>query len=217
MKASKFYLLKDIRNNNDFYRKKDKKKGIGKHNVPGVYFWGFTLTKDATLPNNKNEFVIYYIGKDKKSIIRRMMEEVTQLLFGGYGTIIDHHWLQKNFHSAKINEKHQSDKSGMPRDKDILYKSDGLNVLYDFFKNKQIQKTLDWMRERLIFSWVEVNEIEEIDPLELEMHNYVKNNILGLKGRVNFLNNNKFSCIDWSNNEILKEWLEEVQKKIKLI
>ena len=86
--------------------------------------------------------------------------------------------------------------------------------LYDFFNNTKIQPTIDWMRERLILSWIEVSDKEEIDPLELEMHDYVKSNILGTKGRVNFPHNNKFTAIDWNENNILKEWLEEVKSKI---
>ena len=106
MKASKFYLLKEVKDNVDFHRKR------GKYNVKGVYFWGFTLNPDALLPKTKDELIIYYIGKDTKSVIRRMMEEVTQLIFGGYGTIIDHNWLTKNPHSAGIFEKQESDKKG---------------------------------------------------------------------------------------------------------
>lgn len=212
MKASKFYLLKDIKDNPDFHRKN------GKHNVKGVYCWGFTLNEKAELPKNIDELVIYYIGKDTKSVVRRVMEEVTQLIFGGYGTIIDHNWLINNPHTARITEKQESDKKGTKiLDKDVLYKSDGLHVLYDFFSNQKIQSTIYWMKERLIFSWIEVSEREEIDPLELEMHDFVRKNILGLKGRVNFQHNNKFNTIDWKENELLKKWLIEVKNKTSTI
>jgi hypothetical protein len=145
------------------------------------------------------------------------MEEVTQLVFGGYGTIINHEWLKNNPHNAGIYNKQNSDKKGTKNlDKEVLYKSDGLHVLYDFFDNSQIQATLDWMRERLIFSWIEVSEKTEIDPLELEMHEFVKNNILGIKGRVSFPHNNKFKSLDWADNNILKEWLEEVKSRITI-
>lgn len=208
MIASKFYLLKDIKGDTDFHRK------FGKHNVKGVYFWGFTLNDKAVLPLNKDELVIYYVGKDTKSVVRRIMEEVTQLIFGGYGTIIDHNWLKVNPHSAGIFEKQESDNKGSNvLGKEVLYKSYGLHVLYDFFNNPQIQPTLDWMRERLILAWIEVSDIEEIGHLELEMHDYVKSNILGTKGRVNFPHKNKFETIDWKENEILKEWLKEVKGK----
>lgn len=208
MKASRFYLLREVKDDVHFHRK------LGKHNVRGVYFWGFTLNTDALLPENKDELVIYYIGKDTKSVIRRMMEEMTQLVFGGYGTIIDHDWLIKNPHNAGIFEKQESDKKGKTLvDKEVLYKSDGLHVLYDFFNNEKIQLTLNWMRERLIFSWIEVEDKKEIDPLELEMHDFVRKNILGVKGRVNFPHNKRFSEIDWDDNQILKEWLMEVKRK----
>ena len=60
MKASKFYLLKDIKGDSDFHRK------VGKHNVKGVYFWGFTLNKKALLPKNKDELVIITLEKTPK-------------------------------------------------------------------------------------------------------------------------------------------------------
>lgn len=209
MKASEFYLLKDVAGDKEFHRKK------GSHNVSGVYFWGFTLNPEGKLPVNKDELVIYYIGKDTKSVVRRMMEEVTQLIFGGFGTILDYDWLLKNPHTAKIFAKQESDNKGKNSvDKEVLYKSDGLHVLYDFFDNAKIKETLKWMRERLIISWVEVDERAEIDPLELEMHSYVRNNILGVKGRVNFHHNNKFAIIDWKKNVILKQWLEEVKRQL---
>ena len=210
MKANKFYLLKDIKGDSDFHRK------VGKHNVKGVYFWGFTLNDNASLPNNKNELVIYYIGKDTRSVVRRIMEEVTQLIFGGYGTIIDHAWLQRNPHSAGILEKQKSynnNKGSKLADGEVLYNSDGLHVLYEFFNDPKIRPTIEWMRERLIFSWIEVSDNAEIGPLELEMHSYGKGNILGTGRRVKFPHNNKFNEIDWNQNNILKEWLLEVKNK----
>lgn len=205
MKASKFYLLKYIKGDVEFHRKR------GKHNVKGVYFWGFALNDEGQLPIDKHDLVIYYIGKDTRSVVRRIMEEVTQLIFGGYGTIIDHNWLKANPHAAGIYALQESDKKGkLPLAKQVLYKSDGLHVLYDFHMSPEIRSTLDWMLDRLVFSWIEVPDRTEIDPLELEMHEYVKHNILGTKGKVNFPHNNKFDTIDWRNNEILREWLIEV-------
>ncbi len=202
MKTTKFYQLKNIRGNDDFNRKD------GKHNVPGVYFWGFTLREDGQLPEHKNEMIVYYIGKDSKSIIRRIMEEVTQLIFGGYGTVFDKNWLVTNPFTAKLTEKQKC----QPVPVEVLYKSEGLNVLFDFFSNTSITETLEWMKNRMIFSWIEVNNENDRSYLELEMHDYAKNNILGLGRRVNFPHKNKFNEINWNDNEILKEWLEEVRK-----
>jgi len=55
----------------------------------------------------------------------------------------------------------------------------------------------------------------ELDPSELGMHNCLKNDILGTKGRTNFPNNSKSNIINLKDNEILKDWLCEV--KIKLL
>ena len=213
MKATQFYSLKAISGDySSFHR--TRKKGL--LNKRGVYFWGFSLRYDAELPENKNEFVIYYIGKDGKSIIRRIMEEVTQLIFGGYGTIIDYKWLIKYPHEAKIFEKQESDKRGTKHlDPEVLYKSDGLHVLYDFFYSSKIQPTIDWMRERLIFAWIDVDKNDDISDLEMEFHDILKTNILGIGRKKNFTHKkNEFSNIDWKSNTILKEWFEEVKKKI---
>jgi hypothetical protein len=213
MKATKFYSLKEIKGNaKDFHRNRK----TGTYNKRGVYFWGFTLRYDSELPKTKDEFVIYYIGKDEKSIIRRIMEEVTQLIFGGYGTIIDYNWLIKNPHKAKIFDKQESDKKGTKTlDREVLYKSDGLHVLYDFFYSSKIQPTIDWMRERLIFAWIDVDKNDDISDLEMEFHDIVKTNILGIGRKKKFIHkNNEFSNIDWSSNKILKEWFEQVKKNI---
>ncbi len=205
MKINQFSLLKSISEDENFHRKK------GEHNVPGVYFWGFTLTEDGSLPTKEDELVIYYIGKDSRSVVRRMMEEVTQLIYGGFGTIIDKSWLLSHPFQAQIYNLQESDKKGTLHPT-VLHKSDGLHKLYNFFHDKKIQDTITWMKERLIFTWIQVDDRSELDPLELEMHSYVTNNILGVKGRVNFPNNNKFDSIDWSNNQILKDWLLQVKR-----
>ena len=210
MKANIFYSLKEIQGKHiDFHRK----KGICCRR--GIYFWGFTIREDAGLPQTKDELVIYYIGKSKKNVIERMMQEFTQLIFGGFGTIIDYNWLIKYPHKSKIFEKQESDKKGTKQlDAEVLYESDGPHVLYDFFQNQKIQSNLNWMRERLIFSWIDLDLKDDIEDLELEFHEYVKSNILGLRGRVNFPNKNNFIKIDWTSNYILKEWLEEVKRNL---
>jgi hypothetical protein len=142
------------------------------------------------------------------------MEEVPQMIFGGYGTILDHSWLEQNPFCAQIFVKQESDKKGTQLlDPEVLYKADGLHVLYGFHKSKKIRETLAWMLERLVFAWVEVPDKASIAPLELEMHSYVTTNILGTRGRVNFPHNNVFSSIDWTDNMALKEWLEEVKSR----
>lgn len=214
MKATQFYSLKRIRENEkDFHRKN------GTFCKSGVYFWGFTLREDAALPKKSDEMVIYYIGKSERNIIERIMQEITQLLFGGFGTIIDHNWLIGNPFRARIYSKQES----IPLDKEVLYKSDGLHVLYDFFGNSKIQPTLDWMREKLIFAWIDTDDIINIPNLESELHHVVRTNCFGI-GKIKTLQPKKdisnplqtplFQQIDWSRNVILKEWLTEVNKSI---
>ena len=220
MKVSKFYSLKDIRgNSSEFHRKK------GIFCKRGVYFWGFSLREDGKLPETKDELVIYYIGKDGKNVVRRIMEEVTQLIFGGFGIIIDHNWLIKNPHTARIFDKQESDKKGtLPLATEVLYKSIGLHVLYDFFGNTKIQSTLDWMRERLIFAWIYDDERFDLKPVEKEFHNIVRTNIFGIQHIKNLLPKKDVFIpeetpyfnkhIIWDDNPILRGWFIEVNKKI---
>lgn len=221
MKTTKFYNLKSITGNaTDFHRKS------GTFCKRGVYFWGFTLRDDGNLPESKEELVIYYIGKYEKNIVERIMQEVTQLIFGGFGTIIDHNWLIKNPHKARIFEKQQSDKYGTkPLDPEVLYKSDGLHVLYHFFCNPKIQPTLDWMRERLIFAWIDDKNDKTCDlkRVENELHHIVRTNVLGIQHMKNLtpkkditkpIDTPLFHSIDWTGNMPLKEWLIEVNKNI---
>ena len=219
MKATQFYSLKSIRGNaKDFHRK------TGMFCNSGVYFWGFSLQENGDLPTNKNEFVAYYIGKSERNISERIMQEVTQLIFGGFGTIIDYNWLKSNPFKARIFDKQESDKKGTkPLDIEVLYKSDGLHVLYDFFGNSKIQPTLDWMRERLIFAWIDTDDIINIPNLESELHHIVRTNCFGI-GKIKTLLPKKdvsnplqvpiFNLVDWSCNSILKDWLIEVNNNI---
>lgn len=176
------------------------------------------------IPEKSDEILIYYIGKSEKNIVERIMQEVTQLIFGGFGTIIDKCWLEKNPYAARIHEKQESDKNRtMPLDKDVLYKSDGLHVLYDFFNNNQIQETLACMRERLIFTWIATDDILKIKGLENEMHHIVRTNCFGT-GKIKTLKPKKnisipaetplFQKVNWNNNQLLKDWLTQVNNKI---
>jgi hypothetical protein len=221
MKTTQFYSLKGINGNvTDFHRK------TGAFCKGGVYFWGFTLREDADLPVSKDELIIYYIGKSEKNIVERIMQEFTQLIFGGFGTIIDYDWLKKNPHKARIFNKQESDNKGTkPLDPEVLYKSYGLHVLYDFFGNLKIQPTLDWMRERLIFAWIndENDKSLNLKPVENEMHHIVRTNVLGIQNMKNLTpkknvtiptNTPFFNSIDWKSNVPLKEWLIEVNRNI---
>jgi len=214
MTATPFYSLKNIRGNaKDFHRK------TGTFCKSGVYFWGFSLRDDTALPQKSNELVIYYIGKSERNISERIMQEVTQLLFGGFGTIIDHLWLKSNPYKARVFNKQESN----PLDKEILYKSDGLHVLYGFFGNSKIQPTLDWMRERLIFAWIDTDDILSIPSLENEFHHIVRTNCFGI-GKIKALTPKKdianplqtplFRQVNWTANTLLKDWLTEVNKNI---
>ena len=102
------------------------------------------------------------------------MQEVTQLIFGGFGTIIDINFLVNNPYEGRLFEKQENN------DNDVLYKSDGLHVLYNFLKAEKIKQNLDCMRERLIFSWIELDKIDDINKIENELHHIVRTNVFGI-------------------------------------
>ena len=215
MKATKFWSLKNINGDPQFHRK------TGNYNNGGVYFWGFNVSENFTMPpKDKNDFVIYYIGKSKKNVIERIMQEVTQLIFGGFGTIIDKKWLENNQHKARIHCK-QEDK----KDKDVLYRSDGLHLLHDFFDDKKISSTIKWMRERLIFGWIDNINEDDLNKVENEFHHIVRTNVLGIgkmskptpkKDANNAIATPYFHNIIWEDNPYLKEWFIEVNNNITL-
>ena len=213
MVTQKFYKLKDIKGNAEDFERKN-----GVHCKSGVYFWGFTLNREGNLPKSKKELVIYYIGKSENNLSERIMQEVTQLLFGGFGTIIDHNWLCNNSTKARVFDKRENE-----FDADVLYRPYGLHVLYEFLINKDIQQTLEWMRERLIFTWIDEVNLTDLKYVECEFHHIVRTNIFGI-GKIKKLKPKKeiqnksqtpfFHSIDWSHNEILKDWLIEVNDNI---
>ena len=114
---------------------------------------------------------------------------------------------------------------GVGLDPEVLYKSYGLHVLYDFLGNSKIQPTLDWMRERLIFAWINDKNDKSLNlkPVENEMHHIVRTNVLGIQNMKNLTpkknvtiptNTPFFNSIDWKSNVPLKEWLIEVNRNI---
>jgi len=216
MKVTKFYSLRGSIGDYNFHRK------IGKNATPGIYFWGFNLRDDNQYPQSINDILIWYVGIDK-NVSQRIMQEVTQSIFGGFGTIIDHNYLKSNPHNARLMDLQESDnKRNNPVHPAVLYKSDGLHLLYHFFDDKKIKETLEWMRERLIFTWIEEKNDQIRKTIEKEMHDIVGTNIFGI-GDVKKLNIKNiiepndtiyFNEIDWADNQILKDWLFEVNKNV---
>jgi hypothetical protein len=215
MNASQVYLLKEIRGNFDFHRKN------GKHNDKGIYFWGFNLREDGKMPEKKEDILIYYIGKSDGNITERIMQEATQLLFGGFGTIINHKHLKKNNFKARLIN-HQDSVEAQKLNDIVLYKSYGLHVLYDFvsMNETKLSNTIAWMRENLLFSWINTTKEFDNSLLEGEFHKIVRTNIFGigqmkkLTPKIKIENTRYFNQINWDNCKFLKEWFEEVNNNI---
>lgn len=215
MKITNFESLKNTCGNNDDYHRKWGRLS----NKKGVYFWGFNLNDNGELPKKEDEILIYYIGKSQRNILERIMQEITQSIFGGYGPIIDHNFFKNNPFKARLIEKQEK-----LTDPDVIYRADGLHVLCCFFKDKKKKDTIDWMKERLIFCWIDVEDPKDINPMENEFHHIVRTNVFGV-GRIRNLKPKKdinnpsktpyFNGIDWSDNNILKEWFINVNNAIK--
>jgi len=205
-----FYSLRNSVGDYNFHRKS------GSNAKSGVYFWGFNLREDNETPETSKDILIWYIGTHD-NIASRIIEEVTQFIFGGFGTIIDPKYLVKNPHNARLLDLQESDcKRTKPLHHAVLYKADGIHVLYHFFDDYKIQESLKWMRERLIFTWIEECDLKKRKEIESEMHHIVGTNCFGTKGNKNKKSINNpavtphFHQISWNNNLILKEWLIKV-------
>lgn len=189
--------------------------------MKGVYFWGFSLREDGGKPAAKEEMVIYYIGKSENNVIERMMQEFTQLLFGGFGTIINHEYLKKHPFNARLVH-HQANLDCNSLNDIVLYKSCGLHVLHDFISNKSeaLAKTIDWMKEHLFFAWIETEKKSDNCTLEKDMHKFIRTNVFGagkikkLTPKIKLEKTKLFEKIKWGNIEFVKEWFEEVNRNI---
>lgn len=200
------YALKDIQGYGELFDRK-----TGRLRTGGVYFWGFYLGNDSSLmPDSSAEMIIYYIGKDERDVLQRMMQEITQLLVGGFGIIFDTKRLKNNPYNANLYDIRTRCDSTIT---DILYRPDGLHTLYRFYTDKRVREAIDWMFNRLIFTWIADDEktpsiIEHFErrldkklrlklekdgrpyselvkkrflkSLELELHSIVGRNVLGL-------------------------------------
>jgi hypothetical protein len=217
MKIRKFYSLRGSIGDHGFHRTN------GKHKKAGVYFWGFNLREDNQYPEKAEDILIWYIGKDK-NVSQRIMQELTQLIFGGFGTIIDFNYLKQHPFDSLLMELQESDsKRTKPLHPAVLYKSDGLHVLYHFLNDIKIQETLKWMKERLLFTWIEEADGNKREIIEAEMHRIVGNNIFGggdIKNRTKTLSIShiedtpNFHQVKWEENEVLMTWLTKVNEKI---
>lgn len=180
MKASKFFTLKNIQGNKtDFHRNCYDGINFGTHCKRGVYFWGFYIgDNDNCIPEKPEDVVLYYIGKEQDNASQRIMQEITQFILGGFGTIVSREWLEKHPFDANLYDKQESDKSGT-LDKDVLYKSFGLHVLNEFYTDEQIRKTVDWMFNRIIFTWIieDDKSAKMVENYELSLGDNGKNEL----------------------------------------
>ncbi len=108
-------------------------------------------------------------------------------------------------------------------DLDIIYRADGLHVLNNFFNDPGINAALNWMKDRLIFTWIDVDDSKIVGQLESELHNIVRTNIFGTGQIVNLHPHKKVhtaqtplfsTAINWGANPVLQDWLIRVNNAI---
>jgi len=214
---SPFLKLSEIGKKHSYFH---RKTGRLKY-ITGVYFWGFTFNNQ--IPSKKDDFIIYYIGKSEKDITERIMQEITQLIIGGFGNIPNTAWLKKNIFSARLKEAIQK----TSRRKNMPYNPDGLHMLKFFKDDNLIQEIVSWMVESAIFCWIPLhnNKIASIKLLEKELHHITMTNCFGtgkLKNikkhlwKIGSPETKIFNQINWQYNPQLKDWLEEVNKRLLL-
>ena len=185
--------------------------------MPGVYFWGFKFTKG--MPETADEFVIYYIGKSTRNVIERMMQEITQLVFGGYGHIFSRKWLKKNNTAPNLTYLKEISVKSAPAVH--LYSPSGMADVQKFLNQPSVdlKVTLNWMRKNLIFTWIEIPS-KDVAKAEREFHQMVKAHILGVNKIKSFkapsTSSDKreyFSQLE-DRKHPLADWLKRVNENI---
>lgn len=151
---------------------------LSKNRKKGIYFWGLSL-KDGKKPENEKEFALLYVGKSQKNIFERLMQEFSQLIFGGFGTLFKFEHLDDQNFQYNLNIIIQDTKSF--RDK-VVYspqKMDDLSRLHLKPPADYIQ-TLEYYKRNLYYSYLELSEKDEIKEAEKIIHQVVRPHITGL-------------------------------------
>jgi hypothetical protein len=214
----KIYFFKDANNHNNC-RKTDKPK-------TGVYFWGFTLTDNPEIPEKAEEFALIYVGKSQKNIYERLMQEFSQLIFGGFGTIFSKEYLKENNFKYFLNKINQHPNNNEYKEQ-VIYSVQCMKDLANFHlgNNKALNEHLKWMKDRLCYTYIEV-DASECAIVEKIIHNVVRPHVLGL-GRISTSLNgkkNKRSKVLWEEikekyktelHKVISDWIDSVIKNIE--
>jgi hypothetical protein len=136
-----------------------------KANISGVYLWGFNLRDDNLKIDKKEQIVIYYVGKSNSHIYERLMQEFSQLLFGGFGTILNWDYIKSVNTNPPINQKlfqlgvrkHQNNYENKFDDNYVVYHPNSIVDVLNF-PNEFAKETLKEMRMRLIFTYFTLSE-----------------------------------------------------------
>ena len=131
----------------------------------GIYFWGLSL-KNGQKPENENEFALLYVGKSQKNIFERLMQEFSQLIFGGFGTLFNHEDLKNLNFEYNLNQINQDTKNQLDKSK-VVYSPQNMAELSTFHLAPSAEhiQTLEYHKR---------NEAEKI------IHQVVRPHITGL-------------------------------------
>jgi hypothetical protein len=126
----------------------------------GVYLWGFNLKKKSEEKVNcKDDLVIYYVGKSNSQINERLMQEFSQLIFGGFGTILDWDYIKKNKFKLKVKKQQNDYEKGKNQaNNKVVYQPTSIADVINFPTNDGAVNSLKKMRERLIFTYFTLDE-----------------------------------------------------------
>lgn len=193
----------------------------------GIYFWGLSL-ENGKKPENEKEFALLYVGKSQKNIFERLMQEFSQLIFGGFGTLFNIKYLKKHNFEYNLNIINQDTNSPKYRDK-VVYspqKMDDLSRLHLKPPAHYIQ-TLEYYKRNLYYSYLELSTDDEIKKAEKTIHQVVRPHITGL-GKIKSPINAKAlttATEEWKNfkndhsknlNPIIIKWVDtSIHERIK--
>jgi hypothetical protein len=146
----------------------------------GIYFWGLSL-KNGQKPENENEFALLYVGKSQKNIFERLMQEFSQLIFGGFGTLFNHEYLKNLNFEYNLNQINQDTKNQLNKSK-VVYSPQNMAELSTFHlaPSAELIQTLEYYKRNLYYSYLELSTKDEIKEAEKIIHQVVRPHITGL-------------------------------------
>jgi hypothetical protein len=193
----------------------------------GLYFWGLSLQDDQK-PENEAEFALLYLGKSQINVFERLMQEFSQLIFGGFGTLFNIEYLRKHNFCFNLNQINQDTENEVHKPK-IVYSPKNMVELSTFHlaPSADCIQTLEYYKRNLYYSYLELPH-SEIQKGENIIHQVVRPHITGL-GKIKYPIKNAKTLTTATNewevfknkhsenlNPIIVKWVDTCMKKNNL-